>query len=119
MATASAQGAQRRFASVPHGIPKTQYKAVPQVELPDGMSELPLLSKDDPASKQLQERLIAKVRVFDLSNSVDIEDCRSVWQLVCDGQAQISSENTHFDEKNAKYLTLLRWSEFAYKLPGT
>lgn len=109
----------RRRVRVPEGVPKARYKATPEIDLPPGMTNVPLIGKDDPDSKKLQEQLIARIRVFDLANSDDLLECTQVWQKVADGLAMISTENVVFDEKNARYLMMLRWSEIAYKLPGS
>jgi hypothetical protein len=117
LAEAQAEASQRRMVSVPPGAPTVPYQGRREMELPNG--ELPLLDKNDPASKKLQERMIAKVKVFDLSVDAQVEECEKIWQKVCDSTAIVSSENIVFDDKNARYLMLLRWSEFEYKLPGT
>lgn len=109
--------AQKRVVEFSHKMKTTPYQAKRRVEVPGG--EIPLIDGNDPESRQVQERMVAHVQVFDLSNDEQVLAVNRVWQKVCDGEAIVSTENITFDEKMSRYLMLLRWSEYEYKLPGT
>lgn len=104
-------------AFLPPGMRAERYQAPRRVELPDGLSQMPLIAPTDPGYKQVQEIWTAKVRVFDLSKEEDIAEYEKVWQAVCDGMAKISESKIDFVEKKGTYTALLRWSYIGYKLP--
>ncbi len=105
----------RRALDLPKGMPVTRHQPKPRVEIPEGVRELPLFDKDTPPDQQIQQVWHARVKVFDLTDDTQRDEYERVWQLVCDGQAQVSENNTQFHE--GKFLAFLRWSEFEYKVP--
>lgn len=105
---------QARVVEFSGDVPTVPYQAKRKLVV---NGETPLLDKNDPDSRKIRERLLAHVRVFDLTKPEDIADAQAVWQMVCDELALVSVEHVTFDEKNGKYLMLLRWAERDYTLP--
>lgn len=104
---------------MPEGVPTTRYKAPTFVNVPDGMSpaDMPLIDKNDKDQNKVQQRLIANVRVFDLSKPDDINAASKVWQSIADGLAVISDHKTDYNAATGGYLQYIRWSEYEYVLP--
>lgn len=115
----NSEDAIRRMCQIPKGMPIAPYREKPVVELPPGLQEIPLLDPKKGPEHQVQRRLVAHVRVFDLCKAEDIDDYERVWQMVCDGNALISEHKTEFVESRATFIAMLRWSQFEYKLPQT
>lgn len=103
---------------LPPSMNPARFTPPKQVELPEGVSQIPLIAPTDPGYKQVQEIWTARVRVFDLSKEEDIKEYEQVWQNVCDGLAKISDNQVHFVEKKGTYIALLRWAALSYKLPA-
>lgn len=105
-----------RMLHVPRGVPVARFHPPAKVPLPAGVSEIPLIPKDGPADRKLQEVWTAKVKVFDLSDDTQREEYAAVWQKITDGHATMSESRVDF--LNGKYVALLRWADFSYKLPN-
>lgn len=106
---------------LPKGMPVVRHKPRPTVELPNGMSEMPLFDQETPASQQIQEHWIAHVDVFtDLSDAEQAARYAAIWQKICDGLGVPSKDGIieRFDENTGKFVALLRWSEMKYKVPS-
>lgn len=97
---------------IPKGMPITRYADKKRVNVPD-KGEAPLIDEKHP----VEERWIARIRVFNLNDETELGDYERVWQLVCDGRAKMCEHRTEFE--NGKFVAMLRWSEFEYKLPDT
>lgn len=100
---------------VPKGVPIARFRPPAQVTVPKGQ-EVPLIAKDGPADRKLQEVWVAQARVFDLSNAEQLSQYRDVWQKITDGHATLSEHRVDF--YNGAYTALLRWADFTYKLPN-
>jgi len=106
---------------LPKGIPTSRYQPPPLVEVPAGVDELPLVDKQTPSEKQIQEHWVARVRVFDLSDSGeggDLEKYERIWQQIADGHAVLCEHRTEFQESSGKFVALLRWADRKYKVPS-
>lgn len=101
---------------LPRGIPIARHRPDPLVELPaDG--RVPFIDKKDDEKKVIQQHWIAKIRVFDMSDPNDAEECERVWQGVCDGRYQMCENKTEFVESRGTFVQLLRYAELHHKLP--
>lgn len=105
-----------RMLHVPRGVPVARFQPPAKVELPAGTSEIPLIPKDGPPERKLQEVWTAKARVFDLSDAAQLAEYEKVWQRITDGHATFSESRIDFHA--GKYVALLRWADFSYKLPN-
>lgn len=105
-----------RMLHVPKGVPIARFHPPAKVALPPGTQEIPLIPKDGPADRKLQEVWAAKARVFDLSDAAQLAEYEKVWQTITDGHATLSESRIDFHE--GKYVALLRWADFSYKLPN-
>jgi hypothetical protein len=103
-----------RMLHVPRGVPIARFQPPAEVPIAPGQ-EVPLIAKDAPAERKLQEIWTAKTRTFDLSNDEQREAYDAVWQRITDGHATMSESRVDFHE--GKYVALLRWADFSYKLP--
>lgn len=103
---------------LPRGLPTVRHRPKPPVAVPAGLEEIPLIDKNTPDEEKIQEVWVAKVGIFDLSDTTQRDDCQRIWQLVCDGQARMCENRTDFIESTGKYIAYLRWAEFEYKLPS-
>ena len=104
-----------------NGVPTARYRPAPQVELPEGLDELPLIDEKSPDGAKVQEYWVAHVDVFtDLSDAEQQRRYTEVWQKITDGQGIPSNTGMieRFDERTGKFVALLRWSELRYKLPS-
>lgn len=81
-------------------------------------SDVPLIHPKDPDHKQIQEALVARSRVFDLSDATQAEAAEQVWQAIAAKRAFYSEHKTHFDETRGKFFQYIRWSEVVHALPG-
>jgi hypothetical protein len=99
---------------IPKGMPIARHVPRPEIEVPPG--ELPLIPKDAPPEKSVQELWKAQVRTFDLSDEEQRLAYEAVWQRVTDGLAKVSPDH-RIDFHNGKYIAYLRWADFSYKLP--
>ncbi len=107
--------------NIPAGVATTRYKAPKPIEFPvgeDGRTDLPFLDKNDPAHKQLQERLIAHVKVFDLSDPAHLAEYAKVWQSISDQASVVCETKVEYVESKGTFLALLRWGEIVV-LPPT
>jgi hypothetical protein len=104
--------------NLPKGLPTARYRPSPKVEIPDGVSELPLIDKDTPPDKQVQEHWVAHVRVFRLNDPEELAEYTKVWQMICDGHAVQSERRTEFKPDTGEFVALLRWAELRYKVPS-
>lgn len=103
-----------RTLTLPVGMPTERYLPRPTVNVPVDR-QVPLFDRNDPKEKKIQEQLIAKVRVFNLSDEDQRKACEAVWQSVCEGKAVMSEAVTEFND--GAFICMLRWSEFVYRLP--
>lgn len=104
--------------NLPKGIPTSRYKPRPKIEIPSGMSELPLVDKNHPNDQKIQEVWIARVKVFNLSDEEELGEYTSIWQSICDGAAIMSEHRTEFMPDSGRFVALLRWAELQYKVPS-
>jgi hypothetical protein len=104
-----------RTLDVPRGVPVARYKPPAKVEIGPG-AEIPLIPKDGPDERKLQEVWVAHARVFRLNNAEDLRAYEEVWQKVTDGLAVMSESRVDFTD--GQYVALLRWADFVYKLPN-
>lgn len=102
--------------NLPKGLPTARYRPSPKVEVPGGVSELPLMDEKTPANKKVQEHWKARIRSFDLTDPADVDECQRVWQHICDGLFVLCQEKTEFSA-DGRYVQLLRWAELEYKVP--
>jgi hypothetical protein len=100
-------------------MPVIRYKEKPSVALPPGLNEVPLIDPKKGPDHQLQQRLVARVKVFDLCQDTERAEYEKIWQMVCDGTALMSEHRTEFVAEKGAFIAMLRWSEFQYKLPDT
>lgn len=103
-----------RMVHVPKGVPVARFTPSPLVAVPPS-GELPLISKDAPDNKKLQEVWNSNVRIFDLSDDNARAAYEKIWQAITDGHAMIGEHRVDFHE--GKYTALLRWAALTYKLP--
>lgn len=80
--------------------------------------DVPLIHPKDPDAKQIQQVLVPRVRVFDLSKPEDVKAVELVWQAIALKRAFWSEDKTVFDEKKGTFIQYLRWSEVVHALPG-
>lgn len=106
-----------RTLNLPRGLPTSRYKPPAPVEVPPGVTELPLIDEKTPDRNKVQEVWEAKVRVFNLSLEQDLEDYQQVWQQIADGHAVQCEHQTQFDEARGTFVALLRWAHLHYKVP--
>ncbi len=106
----------KRALSLPRGLPTVRHRPKPQVEIPAGVKEIPLIDKNTPEEEQIQEHWIAHAKVFDLTDDTQLAEYEGVWQLACDNLGRVVDNQVEFHD--GKYLAYLRWAEFSYKLPG-
>lgn len=106
-----------RSIRMPKGIPVVRHRPAPSVELPPGVSELPLIDKTDKKERYIQEHWVAKIRVLDMSDPNDIEECEKIWQGVCDGLYKMAEHRTEFVKERGTFVQLLRYAELHHKLP--
>jgi hypothetical protein len=102
------------FIKLPPGVPTARVKPPPLVEIPNG-TEIPLIDKNHPSDKKVQELFKARVRIFNLSKAKDLDDYEKVWQLITDQHALCCEHRV--DITAGKYTALLRWIEKVYKVP--
>jgi len=93
-------------------------RARPPRELVMTGGEAPLIHPKDPDHKQIQEALVARSRVFDLSDTTQAAAAELVWQRIAAKRAFYSEHKTHFDETRGKFFQYIRWSEVVHALPG-
>ncbi len=103
---------------LPKGLPTARYKPPPVVEIPPGVDELPLIDKETPDKKKIQEIWNARVRVFKLSDPEDLIEYEKVWQAICDGLAVMCEHRTEFSATTGEFVALLRWADLKYKVPA-
>lgn len=80
--------------------------------------EVPLIHPGDPDHKQIQEALVARSKVFDLTDPPQAEAAERVWQAIAEKRAFYSEHKTQFDETHGKFFQYIRWSEVVHALPG-
>lgn len=107
--------AQEKYLAIPKGMPVARHRPSPTVAIPAGIDELPLIDGKTPGDRQIQNHWIAQVQVFDLGDPDQLKDYTAVWQQVSDGKAQMCEHRTEFND--GKFVALLRWADFDYKLP--
>ena len=56
-----------------------------------------------------EEQLQARVRVFDLSNTVDLKDFTDICDKIVKKTAILGTEERNWSEKRDTYVVLLRW----------
>lgn len=61
--------------------------------------------------KELQERVAAKVRVFDLSNEEDLKDYQRVLNDCANGYSQHAMIKEEYDQETKNWRVLMRWYE--------
>ena len=79
----------------------------------DGMpfrGPIPYLKESDPDYRQPQVAYEPHVWILDLSLKEDLEDYRSVYQLVTNGAAVISAEERQYDQDSKNWRIFLRWA---------
>lgn len=81
-------------------------------------AEVPLIHPKDSDEKQIQYALLARVRVFDLSDPKDVAAAELVWQSIAAKNAVWSEDKTAFDETRGKFYQYIRWSDLVHALPG-
>jgi hypothetical protein len=107
-----------RTVSLPEKMETPRYVAARVAELPDGFTQTPLVGgPKDPKASQVQERKIAHARVFDLTVPGDVKDYEAVWQLISDGNAELSLEVLPAMNPDGKFVTFLRWASSEYVVP--
>ena len=109
--------AMAKVLAIPDGMPIHRVRPRPAVEIPPDLTELPFIDKDSPSKEKIQQIWVAKVRVFDLTKEPDLKDYEKVWQQITDGLCRMCEHRIDFFE--GRYLVLLRWAEFVYKLSAT
>ena len=62
--------------------------------------------------KELEERIAARVRVFDLSNDDDVRDYQRVLNDCANGFAQHAKTEEQYDPEIKNWRVLMRWYEF-------
>jgi hypothetical protein len=105
-----------RTLHIPSGVPVARFRPPPSVTVPAGQ-EVPLISKDAPPEKRVQEVWVVHVKAFNLSDAADADAYEKVLQKIVDNQA-IEMSNSRVDFHDGRYTALLRWAEFVYKLPS-
>jgi len=96
------------------GMKTVRHIPAQQVDVP---GELPLISPEDPDSKQIQEVWTARVRVFRLKSETDQADLTEVWQRVTNQQCRISENITQWCAEDVNFVVFLRWSDISYVAP--
>ena len=101
---------------IPQGMRVVRARPARQVTMTAG--EVPLIHPRDPDHKQIQEALVARSKVFDLSDTTQAAAAEQVWQAIAEKRAFYSEHKTHFDETRGKFFQYIRWSEVVHALPG-
>ena len=102
-------------------IPRVRHRPPAEIDLPEGVQDVPLVAKDGPDSKKLQELWKARIKVFTLPREADAYE--AVWQKITDGHAFLSRDPTSqahivsWRPDTGEYVALLRYVEVEYKLP--
>src|SRR5277367_1186444 len=103
--------------ALPPKMEPAQFKAQRFLELPGG--KIPLVGgPNDPVEKQVQERLIAHIKQFDLSLPDDVVQIEQIWQLYCDGAGFVLDHRSDFDPTRGRYLVMVRWVTYEYLPPS-
>lgn len=102
--------------AIPTGMRVVRASQQREVTLTGG--EVPLIHPKDPDAKQIQQVLVPRVRVFDLSKPGDVAAAEQVWQAIAMRAAFHSEDRTAFDEKRGTFVQYIRWSEVVHALPG-
>lgn len=105
-----------RMVHIPKGVPVARFRPPPTVAVPPS-GELPMIAKDTPDSRKVQEVWVTQIRVFDLSDDTQRGAYETVWQKITDGLAIVAEHRVDFHE--GRYVALLRWADLTYKLPET
>ncbi len=71
---------------------------------------VPFLKEDDPEQRQPTVSYEPHIWVLDLSKPEDLEDYRSVYQLVTNGMAVISAEEREYDPDIKNWRVFFRWA---------
>lgn len=106
----------RRFESAwnnlldPHRVGNQNFVLPGYDGLPFRGNAIPFLKEDDPASRQPQVSYEPHVWILDLSKQEDLDDYRSVYQLVTNGSAIISAEERQYDADAKNWRIFLRWA---------
>ena len=103
--------------SLPRGLPTARFRPAPKVEIPQGTGELPLIDKETPVDKQIQEVWTAKIKVFNLCDPTQLAEYEKIWQRICDGSCIQCEHKTEFKADSGEFVALLRWAEISYKVP--
>lgn len=110
-----AENSVARVLNIPEGMPIARHRPPPKVEIPEGVTELPLMDGKSPDKQKLQEIWTAQVEVFDLSDDEQLKAYKRVWQKVTDGHARVCEHRTEFS--GTGFLALLRWADLSYNIP--
>jgi hypothetical protein len=78
---------------------------------------VPCLKESDPEYRQPQVAYEPHVWILDLSVKEDLEDYRSVYQLVTNGSAVISAEERQYDKDIKNWRIFLRWALMFTHMP--
>ncbi len=105
---------QSRTLRIPDGMKTPKYHAPRTIEV---KGETPFIDKKDAKQKQIQRRMIARIKTFNLSDEKDLKEYERIWQMICDGRGQKSESMLSWDATKCAYIAFLRWSEVEFKLP--
>lgn len=87
------------------------------VDVPGGV-DVPLVKDTDPDDKKFQKHLLARVKVFNLSDPADLAEYQRVWQMVSYGQAVMCEKTPAVQHPvTGNWSAFLRWGEYQIKLP--
>ena len=77
----------------------------------------PTIRQDDPAGQQPALVRDAQVRVFDLSDTAQLQEYQETWDKIAKGQAIFSAEDRQFCEATQNWKVFIRWGNLAYEMP--
>ncbi len=105
-----------RSVKIPVGMDTPRFQQPRFVEIPDG--EIPLIHPGSTPDKQVQERWIAHVRIFDLSDQKDLADYMAVWQQHCDKIALVCLEKgPEWDKERNRFVSYMKWKTSEFLAP--
>ena len=78
---------------------------------------IPSLKETDPEYRQPQVSYEPHIWILNLSVKEDLEDYRSVYQLVTNGSAVISAEERQYDKELKNWRIFLRWALMFTHMP--
>lgn len=101
--------------TVPKGILPVRYEAPKQIEVAD-LNNPPML--DPKNGKNVQERIIAHVEIFNLSIKEEKEAYERSFQKICDGAGVLGDNKVEWNSDAKSWIALLRWGEYQYLPPS-